>query len=89
MVQIKQSIQTELLYLPTPAGKAPAQWIQSSRCEGRYVSSCGWCLPESRLIGQAVDTLDIFSTALEEGQYPEPYEEDFRPERKRRKKRRP
>ena len=44
---------------------------------------------ESRLIGQAVDTLDIFSTALEEGQYPEPYEEDFRPERKRRKKRRP
>ena len=34
---------------------------------------------ESRLIGQAVDTLDIFSTALEEGQYPEPYEEDFRP----------
>jgi len=43
---------------------------------------------ESRLIGQAVDTLDIFSTALEEGQYPEPYEEDFRPERKRRKKRR-
>ena len=44
---------------------------------------------ESRLIGQAVDTLNIFSTALEEGQYPEPYEEDFRPERKRRKKRRP
>ena len=54
MVQIKQSIQAELLYLPTPAGKAPAQWIQSSRCEGRYVSSCGWCLPESRLIGQGI-----------------------------------
>ena len=43
----------------------------------------------SRLVEQAVDALDIFSTALEEGQYPEPYEEDFRPERKRRKKRRP
>ena len=40
---------------------------------------------ESRLIGQVVDRLDIFSTALEEGQYPEPYEEDFRPIEKKKK----